>query len=138
MRRSLELGFVVIVILLAVIISLAVHKGSNPSEAAVLKSAPQMCVAGYGSPQCWAVSATPRQGTTQKDVSHFLSRIWNSNGAGNISVLGTYQLQRCSNPQAGSTVICTLWSTGSKDEALALEAQFVNSHLFTDITAANS
>jgi hypothetical protein len=137
MRRSLEFGMVVIVILLAVIISLAVHKGSNPSEAAVLKRAPQMCIAGYSSPQCWAVSATPRESTTQHAVSHFLLAIWSANGAGENSVLGTYQMQRCSDPK-GSSVVCTLWSTGSKDQARALEAQFDNSHLFKDVAATNS
>lgn len=129
---------VVIVLLLAVIISLAVHKGSNPTEAAVLKSAPQMCIAGYGSPKCWAVSATPRDGTTQRDVSHFLTALRSANGAGNTSVLGVYQMQRCDDPQEGSSVVCTLWSTGTKSEAQALEAQFVGSHLFKDIAATNS
>lgn len=129
---------VVIVILLAVIISLAVHKGSNPSEAAVLKEAPQMCVAGYGYPKCWSVSATPREGSTHKAVTHFLSALRQANGAGTTSALGVYQMQRCEGPQAGSGVVCTLWSTGTKSDAHALETQFVDSGLFSDVAAANS
>ena len=128
---------VVIVLLLAVIISLSVHKGSNPTEAAVLKSAPQECLAG-GSATCWVVSGTPRDGSTQNAVSKFLSTVWNTNGAGNTTVLGIYQLQRCANPQEGSNVVCTLWSTATKGEAQALETQFVDSDLFKDIAATHS
>lgn len=137
MRRSLELGLVVMVVLLAVIISLAVHKGSNPSEAAVLKSAPQACVAGYSTPACWSVSATPREGATKKAVNDFLAAAWNANGAGTSTVLGIYQLQHCSNSQENSAVVCTLWSTGSKSDAQALQSRFVDSGLFEHVTATH-
>ncbi len=138
MRRSLELGMVVIVLLLAVIISLAVHRGSNPTEAAVLKSVPQICGAGFDSAKCWAVSATPRDGATQRDVNHFLSALRDANGAGISSVLGVYQMQRCEDPQVGASIVCTLWSTGTKSDAQALKTEFVNSRLFKDVAATDS
>ncbi|MFZ0768132.1 MAG: hypothetical protein WAM64_02810 [Acidimicrobiales bacterium] len=137
MRHSLELGVVVIVVLLAVIVSLAVQRNSGSSQASVLSGVPQICDAGSGSPQCWTISATPRGGASQDAVTSFLTSVLNKNGAGTSSVLGTFELQRCSNPRIVSdNVDCTLWSTGTKSDAKALETLFVGSHLFRGVVAA--
>jgi hypothetical protein len=139
MRRSLELGMVVVILLLAVIISLAVHNGANPSEAELLKQVPQICVTTSTPPRCWTVTGAPTSGATQKGLSSFLSIVWNKNGAGVTSVLGTYELQRCSNSGIGSNhIVCTLWSTATKAEVEALESQFTNSHLFSSVVANRS
>jgi hypothetical protein len=139
MRRSLELGMVVIVLLLAVIISLAVQKSSNSSDTDLLKSIPQSCGAGSPSPRCWTVTAAPREGVTQKALTGFLSTVWNTNGAGTTSVFGAYELQRCANAGIGSdNVVCTLWSTGAKSDTRALESQFLNSRLFVSVAATHS
>jgi hypothetical protein len=139
MRRSLELGMVVVIVLLAVIVSLAVHNGSSSSETELLKQVPQICASSSTSPQCWSVTATPRPSATSTLLSRFLSSVWNSNGAGTTSVLGSYELQRCSNPSIGSNnIVCTLWSTATKSEVVALESQFTSSHLFSSVVTSHS
>jgi hypothetical protein len=138
-RHSLEFGVVVIVLLLAVIVSLAVQRNSGSLQANVLSSVPQICSASSGSPHCWTITATPRDGVSQKALSNFLVSVWNKNGAGMTSVLGTFELQRCSNSGIGSNnVDCTLWSTGAKSNVEALETLFVGSHLFKGVVAAHS
>jgi hypothetical protein len=139
MRRSLELGMAVVILLLVVIVSLAMHNGSSPSEAELLKQVPQICTTTSTPPRCWTVTAAPTAGATQKALSSFLSLVWNANSAGVTSVLGTYELQRCSNSGIGSNnIVCTLWSTANKSEVEALESQFVNSHLFGSVVATRS
>jgi hypothetical protein len=138
MRRSLELGLVIVVVLLAVIISLAVQKSPSPSAAKILNSVPQVCTAGSGSPGCWTVTATPRDGVAKSSLSKFLSSVWNTNGAGVVSVLGSFELQRCGTTGVGSSYECTLWSTGSKSDVQALEAQFIGSNLFKNVATARS
>jgi hypothetical protein len=83
---------------------------------------------------CPTIVATAKSTVTERDITRFLAELWSANFEG--GPLGTYQLQRCSNPGAAPYhVDCVLFSTGTVRDLQALRQVFLSSRLFVSVGA---
>lgn len=81
---------------------------------------------------CPTIQAIAKPTTTARDITKFLTQLWDVNFSG--GPLGTYQLQRCENPgSAPFHIECVLFSTGSPQDLAALKNVFVASRLFESV-----
>jgi hypothetical protein len=94
-------------------------------------SSPTICSATSNTSTCLAVVAVANSSTKQNQISKFLKKFWRVNAGSGPSILGFYELQRCSNPGPPPyQITCVLWSSASRHNASQLSQTFKSSQLF--------
>lgn len=126
-------GVALTVLLVVSILGLA-HSSTVPRSSQPLASSSVFCTSSTEMSSCPAVIAVPKATTSQRQVSKFLTNLWNFNASGEPPILGRYGLLRCENPGPSPyQVTCVLSSNATGQEVSSLKDVFDSSRLFRSV-----